>query len=68
MSTKKWGVGLIVLGLIVGGISILADTVGVGAQPGIIGWKQLLGAGLGVVIFISGVVLLARDRAVRKKG
>jgi hypothetical protein len=68
MSIKQWGAGLIVVGLIVGGISLLADTIGVGAQPGIIGWKQLLGAGLGVVMLISGAVLLARDRRAKKPG
>ena len=68
MSTKQWGVGLIVAGLIVAGISLLADTVGVGAQPGIIGWKQVLGAGAGVVMLISGVVLVARDRLPKKAG
>jgi hypothetical protein len=68
MSTKQWGVGLVVLGLIVVGISLLADTIGVGAQPGIIGWKQLLGAGAGVVMLIGGVVLMARDRLPKKAG
>jgi len=62
MSTRQWGVGLIVFGLIVVGISLLADTLGVGAQPGIVGWKQLLGAGAGVVMLIGGVVLLVRSR------
>ena len=68
MSTKQWGVGLIVAGLIVAGVSLLADMVGVGAQPGIVGWKQILGAGAGVVMLICGVVLVARDRAAGKKG
>jgi hypothetical protein len=63
MSTKQWGVVLIVLGAIAVGISLLADMIGVGAQPGIIGWKQMLGAGVGVVMLIGGVVLLVRSRS-----
>jgi len=65
---RSRGVGLIVVGLIIAGISLLADTVGVGAQPGIIGWKQLLGAGVGLVMLISGVVLQARERPAKKAG
>jgi len=68
MSTKQWGVALVVLGLVVVGISLLADTIGFGAQPGIVGWKQLLGAGAGIVMLISGVVLVARDRLPKKAG
>jgi hypothetical protein len=68
MSAKQWGVGLIVVGLIVVGVSLFADVIGIGAQPGIIGWKQVLGAGAGVVMLIGGVVLLARDRGARKEG
>ena len=37
-----------VLGLIAVGISLLADMLGYGAQPGIVGWKQVLGGVLGV--------------------
>jgi hypothetical protein len=59
---------LIALGVIVALVSLFADAIGVGTQPGIIGWKQLLGASLGLAMLITGVVLLARDRAAAKNG
>ena len=62
MSAKSRAVILVVFGLILAGISLLADRIGLGAQPGIVGWKQLLGAGLGVLIMISGAVLFVRAR------
>ena len=63
MSTRVLGIGLILGGVLVIAVSLLADVIGLGAQPGIIGWKQLVGAGLGVVMLISGAVLLARSRS-----
>jgi hypothetical protein len=63
MSTKQWGISLIVFGLIVIGIALLADTIGLGAQPGVIGWKQILGAGVGGVMIVGGAVQLARSRS-----
>lgn len=37
-----------------------------GAQPGIIGWRPVLGGALGVVMVVSGVVLMVRDRLAKK--
>ena len=68
MSGRAWGIGLVVLGLVVVGISLLADMLGYGAQPGTVGWKQLLGGALGVGMVISGVVLTVRDRLAKKAG
>jgi hypothetical protein len=65
MSTKSLGVVLVVLGLVLAAISLLADVLGLGADPGIIGWKQLLGAGVGVLIMIGGAVLFVRGRGGR---
>jgi NADH:ubiquinone oxidoreductase subunit 6 (subunit J) len=47
------GVGAIILL-----ISLTADMIGLGADPVNFGWKQILGAVVGVVIIIIGIVLL----------
>ncbi len=58
----KRNVGLIVL--IVGVVLVLAaataDLTGIGGQPGF-GWKQMAGAGLGVIVAIVGVILYTRS-------
>ncbi len=65
MSTRWWGIALIALGVIVALISVFADVLGLGAQPGIIGWKQLLGAAAGVVSIIVGTLMMIRARTSR---
>lgn len=54
MSKKTLGIGLIVLGVIVLIVSLAADSFGIGGTPGI-GWKQLVGAGVGVIVAIVGI-------------
>lgn len=68
MSGRGWGIGLVVIGLVVVGISLLADMLGYGSQPGTVGWKQLLSGALGVAITISGLVLTVRGRREKKAG
>jgi hypothetical protein len=53
MSKRMIGTGLIVIGVVVVIVSLAADSLGIGGAPGI-GWKQLLGAGVGVIIAIAG--------------
>lgn len=65
MSTRQWGIVLIALGVIVALLSIFADAIGVGAQPGIIGWKQILGAAAGAVFVVAGFYVLIRARSGR---
>jgi hypothetical protein len=60
MSKRNWGIILIVAGIVVILIALLADVIGLGAQPDIIGWRQILGAVIGAAIGIGGVVLLVR--------
>jgi hypothetical protein len=60
------GGALVVIGLTIGGVSLLADVIGLGAQPGIIGWKQILGTALGLVILIVGISMLVRARSTGK--
>lgn len=53
---------LIVLGGILLIVSLAADSLGIGGAPGI-GWKQLSGAGLGVILAIVGIWLLRREKS-----
>ncbi|MFN2300130.1 MAG: hypothetical protein ACK2UB_14890 [Anaerolineales bacterium] len=60
MSKRNWGIILIVAGIVVILIALLADVIGLGAHPDIIGWRQILGAVIGAALGIGGVVLLVR--------
>ncbi len=59
MSKKAIGSGLIILGLIVGLLFLFADSLGIGGSPGI-GWIQLTGLAIGIVIAIIGVWQIVR--------
>ena len=50
---------VIVLGVVVLIISLAADSLGIGGAPGI-GWKQLTGAGVGLIVMIYGIWLASR--------
>ena len=52
----------LVVGLVVFLVSILADSVGIGEGTGI-GWKQITGSIVGLVIAVIGIVQM-----VKKKG
>ena len=60
MSKRTLSILLIAAGVLLILVSLLADTIGVGAQPGIIGWKQILGAAIGAAAGIGGIVLWLR--------
>jgi hypothetical protein len=49
MSKRALGILLMIVGLIVVIASLEADALGIGADPGI-GWKQAVGALVGVVV------------------
>ena len=55
MSKKTIGLGLIVVGILILAISLSADYIGLGHSPASIGWKQLIGAGIGLVVALVGV-------------
>ena len=59
MSKRTMGYLLIVLGAVVLVISLTADSLGIGGAPGI-GWKQLTGAGVGLIVMIYGIWLASR--------
>jgi len=60
VSGKSLGILMAVLGLGVVAVSLLADRLGVGAMPGIIGWKQILGAGIGLFLMAGGALIALR--------
>jgi len=60
MSKKTIGIGLVVVGVIVLIVSLAADSFGIGGTPGI-GWKQLVGAGVGVIIAVVGFWSMRRE-------
>ena len=60
MSTRTLGIILVVVGVIIGLASILADSLGLGIQPGTFGTRQLIGVVAGIVAIVAGVVLVMR--------
>ena len=68
MSKRLLSLTLIVFGIIGFIFSLVADQIGVGAAPGV-GWKQLIGAAVGILIAIFGLWLSrARAQAGAKDG
>jgi len=59
MSKRTIGIVLVVIGVIVVIVSLAADALGIGSGGGI-GWKQLLGAAVGVVVVLGGGWLALR--------
>ena len=59
MSQKTFGFVLIVAGAILLILSLGADALGIGARAGI-GWKQLFGAAVGLLVALGGVWLTVR--------
>jgi hypothetical protein len=57
MRNKSVAVGLIVVGIVVLLGSLMADIIGLGAEPLVFGYKQVAGSAVGAVLAIVGVVL-----------
>ena len=60
VSRRTLGLAGVVLGIAVLAVSLLADRIGIGAMPGVLGWKQILGASVGVVLLAGGLMLARR--------
>jgi hypothetical protein len=60
MNNKTIGIIVIILGVLLAAVSLLADVLGLGSDLNAVGWKQFLGAGLGVLVMIVGVWFLGR--------
>jgi len=57
MSKKNMGYGLIIIGILILVLSLSADLLGLGSGGNAIGWKQWLGAGIGLILAAVGVFL-----------
>ena len=57
MFKKNVGFGLIILGLALLIVSLSADLIGIGNGTSI-GWKQVVGAGVGLLIALGGTWLM----------
>ncbi len=53
---------LILVGVVLALVSGLGDAVGVGAQEGTFGWKQIAGLAVGLAVAATGVGLLLRPK------
>ena len=62
-TSKYLSVAAIILGVLLAVMSLLADEIGVSGGGEGIGWKQLIGAIVGMVIALAGVTLLVRPRS-----
>lgn len=56
---KASGIFLLVLGAALLIVSLLADVIGIGANPGF-GYRQIIGVVLGVIAIIRGIFVLKR--------
>ena len=56
---KASGTFLLVLGAALLIVSLLADVIGIGANPGF-GYRQIIGVVLGVIAVIRGIFVLKR--------
>lgn len=54
------GWALFVSGLAISFVSLQADNLGIGGQVGIVGWKQMIGIGLGLATAAGGLTLALR--------
>jgi hypothetical protein len=57
MSKRTVGVVLVALGVELIVVSLFADTLGIGCNMAVFGWKQILGTVVGAVVTLGGVLL-----------
>jgi hypothetical protein len=53
MSKRTMGIVLVILGVVLLIVSLAADVIGIGNRMGI-GWKQMLGAAVGLIVALVG--------------
>jgi len=62
LRTRSIAWALIVLGAVLALVSGLGDTVGIGAEEGDFGWKQIVGLAVGLALAATGIGLLLRPK------
>lgn len=55
MLKRMIGLAVIIFGTLVLIVSLTADPIGIGGAPNVVGYKQLTGAGVGIMIAIIGL-------------
>jgi len=61
MGNKKTiGIALMALGVIALIVSLGADVIGIGGAVGVFGYKQIIGAIVGIILAVIGFVLYSR--------
>jgi hypothetical protein len=53
MPRRGWALGVFVVGVLLALVSLFADSLGIGGEPGF-GWKQTLGLVVGVALAAFG--------------
>jgi hypothetical protein len=61
MTKRNIGWLLVIVGTVIQIVSLAADFLGIGEQLGIIGWKQLSGAAIGLIVILIGVWFLSKN-------
>jgi membrane associated rhomboid family serine protease len=64
MGGKTAGIALLVVGIVVLLLSLLADSIGIGANP-IFGRNQIIGTIAGAIVTVVGLVLTLRKQSSR---
>ena len=59
MQPRSFGLALAAVGIVVVAVAALADQIGLGESDAL-GWKQILGVVVGVVIAVAGSVIATR--------
>jgi uncharacterized membrane protein len=54
---KSVATGLLVVGIVILLVSALADVVGIGGSPNVLGYRQMSGIAVGAVLAIVGAIL-----------
>ena len=65
MAKKSLGYLLVVVGVVIAVVSLIADYVGIGSRPGL-GWQQLLGTAIGIILLLVGIWMTMR-KPIQKK-
>ena len=58
--TRILGIVITIIGIIVIGICLLADVMGIGSSKGVFGYKQIIGIIAGVIVAIAGIILIIK--------
>jgi len=60
MSNQKFGLIYVIVGVIFIVVSFAADSIGLGADPSVMGWKQYLGMAAGLVLVLLGILRIRK--------